>query len=446
MEGKKQDLAIIHFVTDIRFIDGYAIKNWMEMAEVVHIITPELPEEVLPAGVEHTVYYDDAVKSALWNDVVQETSSAYILFLEDDERFDAYHMPDLSQMDARSFFPVRIQTADRGERQIFYQIRFLPNLKDRVVGKVFDGAALPDATRTIYSLGLEMRDFVLPIRRTTPLYKLVDVDEEIGVLKPSMQTYLVMGKRYFDTGKFVEAASSYRSLLKRSNVLPFDRLAAINGLAGCMAEQHRWPQALDLARQSIEAEPQQYIPYLIQFRIHQLAKNWKAALDALEDFKSLAGWPSRAGFDVGMASETLLMQLADMAFKAGLRAEAFRYYEQIFHFRQGAVDKQHIKLLFVFAVELNDFEKATYYFEVLFGQQMSTLLDDETREEVLDALSMFMKKEWYSYATDQFIKLFESDPANSDYRRALIAGLSKSKRLNEAKAIFRGLSVLGDME
>ena len=59
---------------------------------------------------------------------------------------------------------------------------------------------------------------------------------------------------------------------------------------------------------------------------------------------------------------------------------------------------------------------------------------------------MFMEKGWYDYPTDHYIKLFEVDPANPDYRRALIAGLSKTKRLNEAKAIFRGLSVFGDME
>ena len=445
MEGRIQDIAIIHYVTDARFIDGYALRHWLELAKAVYVVSPALPEEVLPEGVQLVQYEADRTKTAVWNELMTEVDTAYILFLEDDERFDSYHMPDLDQMDARSFFPVRIQTADRGERQIYYQLRFLPNLQGRAKGDVFDGAAIADATRSVYELKLEMRDFVLPIRRTTPLYRAATVEEEFAAMKTPMQAYLVMGKRYFDDGRFVEAASSYRSLLKREHVLPFDRLAAINGLAGCMAEQHRWPQALDLARQSIEAEPQQYLPYLIQFRIHQLAKNWKHALNALEDFKSLAGWPTRAGFEVGMASETLLLQLADMAFKAGLREEAFRYYEQIFHFRQGAVEQDHIKLLFVFAMELANFEKACYYFEVLYGQLIPDGLDEESRADVMDSLQMFMKKEWYDYATDHYIKLFESDPANPDYRRALIAGLSKTKRLNEAKAIFRGLSVLGDI-
>jgi len=446
MDAERQDLAIVHFVTDLRFMDADTLRGWVEMAETVTLITPDLPSEPLPAGVDVVQYEPGSSKAGLWNQFIADSETSFTLFLEDDERFEPYHMPDLSQMDARSFFPVRIQTADRGERQIFYQVRFLPNLRSRVSGEVFDGWSIPDATRVVYNLNLEMRDFVLPIRRTTPLYKLVDPEEEFAIMPPSMQAYLVMARAYFDDGKFAQAASAYRALLKRTQVLPFDRLAAINGLASCMAEQHRWPQALDLARQSIEAEPQQYLPYLIQFRIQQLAKNWKAALDALEDFKSLAGWPSRAGFDVGMASETLLMQLADLAFKAGLRKEAFRYYEQIFHFRQGAVDHQHLKLLFVFATELDDFEKAAYYFEVMYGPLLPANVTDDTREEVMEGLSMFMEKGWYDYPTDHYIKLFEVDPANPDYRRALIAGLSKTKRLNEAKAIFRGLSVFGDME
>ena len=43
-------------------------------------------------------------------------------------------------------------------------------------------------------LNLDMRDFVLPIRRTTPLYKLVDPEEEFAIMPPSMQAYLVDGQ------------------------------------------------------------------------------------------------------------------------------------------------------------------------------------------------------------------------------------------------------------
>jgi len=149
MDAERQDLAIVHFVTDLRFMDADTLRGWVEMAETVTLITPDLPSEPLPAGVDVVQYEPGSSKAGLWNQFIADSETSFTLFLEDDERFEPYHMPDLSQMDARSFFPVRIQTADRGERQIFYQVRFLPNLRSRVSGEVFDGWSIPDATRVV---------------------------------------------------------------------------------------------------------------------------------------------------------------------------------------------------------------------------------------------------------------------------------------------------------
>src|SRR5699024_2253666 len=93
----------------------------------------------------------------------------------------------------------------------------------------------------------------------------INTDAELSLLTFAPQLYLVLGQRNFNDGKYVRAAAQYRQLLKKEKLLPFDRLGAVNGLASCMAEQYKWQKALTLARESIEAEPQQCLPYLIQF-------------------------------------------------------------------------------------------------------------------------------------------------------------------------------------
>jgi tetratricopeptide (TPR) repeat protein len=288
----------------------------------------------------------------------------------------------------------------------------------------------------VYDNNLEMREFVMQLQRQQPPFATVDLDQEWSVARVASQAILMMGYRDFDEGKFVPAIAMFRSLLKRNKVLIFDRLAAINGMAGSTAEQHRWPQALELVRQSISAEPRQYIPYLIRFRIFQLGKEWSKALGVLQEYQAFAHRPTSAGFDVGMTLEALLSTMADMAFKGGMRVEAFRYYEQIYELKQGKVDFKHHKLLFYFAVELADFDKAVFYFDEKFRVFLPDKIDKADVPEMEEWLSMFMEKGWYDFATNVYEMMYTFDPANPDFRAHLVAGLTKSRRLDQAKHLF----------
>ena len=168
-----------------------------------------------------------------------------------------------------------------------------------------------------------MRDFVLPIRRTTPCYKLVDPEEEFAIMPPSMQAYLVMARAYFDDGKFAQAASAYRALLKRTQVLP------LRPPGGHQRTGQLYGRTTPLAPGPGPGPPvyrsrTPAVPSLSDPVPHPAA--WpKTGKPPWTPWKISSRWPDGphvAGFDVGMASETLLMQLAGVwPSKAGLRKE-----------------------------------------------------------------------------------------------------------------------------
>ena len=64
MDAERQDLAIVHFVTDLRFMDADTLRGWVEMAETVTLITPDLPSEPLPAGGVDVVQYEPGSSKA----------------------------------------------------------------------------------------------------------------------------------------------------------------------------------------------------------------------------------------------------------------------------------------------------------------------------------------------------------------------------------------------
>src|SRR5690606_31077111 len=133
--------------------------------------------------------------------------------------------------------------------------------------------------------------------------------------------------------KYIHAAAQYRQILKMKNILPFDKLAAINGLASCATEQFKWEKALSFTGSSVSHEPLQNLPYLIEFRIYQLQRKWKYAYKALNRYYESSQLHSRAGFDVIINEEEVLLNLADLSFKMGERNNASEHLDALFYIK-----------------------------------------------------------------------------------------------------------------
>ncbi|MDG5766717.1 hypothetical protein QA596_04495 [Balneolales bacterium ANBcel1] len=431
------DITPVLFLTDETMLQADAVRQWLAWFPAVQVAAPGDRPEYVPDTVRWMRYEPKEYRSAVWNRMLAEVSTRWALFLEDDEIVNLSGFGALDTDSLKNWPPVMIQWRDGNMLRQCYQIRLVAASKE----PLFDGKNLPDCTSHITRNGINITGEPLYIHRESRLFEELDPEDELSVARPSPQVYLTMGARYFDQRKYVHAAAQYRKVMHSGDVLPYDRLAAINGLASCMAEQYKWNQALDTAVKSIRLEPKQRLPYLILYRIHQLGKRWGEAHDILLTYYSLRDELSAANFDKVLPEDETLAQLADMAFRAGMRKASYEHYSKLYMLRGGNVDQGLLHRLLLFAIEQEDFEQSEGLFKKLFGASFAEKMDSATEEQVFDYLTLFMERGWYEFAGARYQKMMELEPSNETYVRRWLVALSKSKDLKKAQRVIAGMKL-----
>lgn len=412
------------------------INGWLQKCLNITILT-EHPVDVsgLSGPVRMREFNPAKGKAAHWNEIISETTADWVLLLEDDEDFDfsEFELFDRSRKD--DWMPAKIvKKCSEGPCKQFYQIRLIPALQK----KVFDGKDLPDPTRYITTNDIDLSNSIFSIYRSSELLAGIDIEEEMSVTNFSPQLYLYEGFRLLEERKIAAAAAHFRALLKREKLIGYDRLAAVNGLASCFTEQYKWGKGLALANESIEAESQQFLPYLIKFRIFQLNKQWNEALDVLKIYHEILigrGF-SRATFEKFISPEETMTQLADLAIRTGLRKEALQFYEDLYSLKNDKNDSELLNILLVLSIELLDYERSVLYFKAIFEEFLPDKLCEEKAKDLNDFLSMFMVNGWYDYPSEVYDILYEQESENGGYRRRLIVTLSKTNRLDQARKLI----------
>jgi tetratricopeptide (TPR) repeat protein len=424
-------LEIVLYLSDIQHLSAVHLERWVSHLHTVRVVAPVTRPDYVPDDVLWYSYDDQAIATNIWNSLIHESSAPWILFLRDDEYIRLNELPRYEELRAEEWIPAQIHVY--GELlQRYFQVRLVPNIGM----SAFHGHQLPDATRFIRSAGMQQSDITIPIHRKTPLFETFNAEAELASQEASPQTWLVLGDAHFKDGKYAYAAGLYRRLTKIDLILPFDRLAAINGLASCYAEMYKWKEASDLCEKSVAEEQRQRLPYLIRFRIAQLEKRWSDAHDILDAYTTFSRQDSKANFDREMTRVDLLTQLADMAFRSGMHATSFGYYESLFELKNGEVPSEHLRLLYFFSLELDNIDKAIHYFTVAFGNKIPHAMDDETKPVMVEWLNQFIEKGWLDYPIEIYRQFFDYDPSHPEYRRHLVAVLSKNKDLEKARNLL----------
>ena len=436
--GKHIEWAdLVLFLTDVEFLNKSELRNWASLFHTVTVAAPcaspgDLEDPILWHRYEEGENYAD-----VWNHLASKAEAQWVLFVQDDERISFNDFPSEEDLSETHWSPALI-IHDRDEkREQYYQLRLVPQNND----KVFDGKNLPDATRFVTKQEISLSNIPIVIERGSSPVAHINPAEELTMKSYSPQLYLVQGLQYFREGKYVHAAAQYRQLLKFDKLLPFDRLAAVNGLASCMAEQYKWPQALSLAEKSIEAEPFQGLPYLIKFRISQLNKQWDEALKALKTYFDRIDLFSRASFDVAITKEETLLNLAELAKKTGNKEQASVYLEELFELKNGDVDYSFLRQLLVLSLELNDYDKSVFFFNKMFADLIPFELSEEENDEMNDYMSLFIKKGWYDFVYEIYNELYYENPEDAEYKRRLIVALVKTERVEQARELASKVAV-----
>ena len=423
---------LVFFLSDMQYLDREKIADWNQRFAKLTVAGPQQRPPKLDASINWYCYNTERLRSSVWNELIADAGNEWLMFVEDDESIRFEEFPGKEAVHAKRWIPALILNNKEQSLEQYYQMRLVHSSH----AGLFDGGDLPDCTRYIRQNNIDLSEKALLIDRSSNPNDHVETDNELSLQEYAPQLYLILGRQYFDDGKYVRAAAQYRQLLKKEKLLPFDRIGAVNGLASCMAEQYKWQKALTLARESIDAEPQQCLPYLIQFKIHELNKQWSKAYEMLKNYYERFQFSSRANFDRSIGEEETVLMLANIALKAGKKQAASDLFEELFTLKRGSVDRSFLRQVLLLSIELSDHERSVYFFKQLFSKEQLQELD-ETKEKALnDFMSMFMKEGWYEHVADVYRELYAQQPQSQEYKRRLIVALTKTNKMERARELI----------
>jgi hypothetical protein len=371
--------------------------------------------------------------AGLWNELLCEADSEFVLFLLDGEDVHPDKMPEGDAVAQKMWAPVfTTQKTESGIESQFYQLRFIP----ASARHPFEGKNLPDCTGYVFEEGITLSETPVEIETDTLFTEQVKPEDELSVKSPSPQVYLIQAAQLMKEAKYIQAGALYKKLLNRDHLLPFDRLAAVNGLAASYTEQFRWPQAVSLTEQSVKAEPFQRVPYLIQYKIHELNKRRKDAFSAMQNYYLHLNQVSRANFDRSISKVEALRILGDLALKLSDHKNALRYLELLHKEMEGQTDRELTDRLLKLSIEASDYEKSRFYFGLLYDELLPHRITGEMVSMMNNHLAMFMEHGWYDYPCELYSELYSSDRSNQEYRRRLIVTLTKTNQIDSARKLI----------
>lgn len=425
---------VVWYLSDPNFLNLEMMDKLQGIFGTVTIASTQQKPDMLDQSVKWATYTEEETRSSVWNNLLRNGNNKWVLFLVDDERLKVNSL-DMEIQRNSKIWPSTLIFFKEGEKNTqYYQMRLVYAFDDFL----FDGVNLPDSSRYITKNAINIANVPIEIISTKNPYSHIDIEEELAVGNYSPQLFLENGYRLYKAKKYIHAAAQYRVVNNATNVLPFDRLSAINGIASCHAEMFRWEPALKACELSIAEEPFQNMPYLIKFKIGQLNKVWDEAYDALfkyyeNTYYERISLHSKANYDVRISVEQTLMDLIDLSFKAGLIQEASDHLEELFNLKEGNLDDAYLRKLLVLSIELNDFEKSEFFFKKLFAENFPKALSESEIVELHDYMEMFMKKGWYETVYQVYSELYYNFPQNDEIRRRLIVTLVKTKRVEQAR-------------
>lgn len=379
------------------------------------------------------LYPDLPSKTAQWNEILNSTHTPWALFLDSEEFLDLSELNALNYIDQQSWVSTLISFGQEDQIEFYHQLRLVPTNTNE---KIFGGHQLPDASRYVQKHNIKLLSGCLHISRMNHLWQ--DVDLEFERAQASMPTtiHLYEARNLIKANKYVQAAAEYRQVLKKADVLPYDYLAGLNGIARCYAEQHKWNRALEYTEESIAREQQQYIPYLIQFRIYQMNKNWGAALESLEHYWENIKSYSRSSHETILPSSDTLLQMSNLSLKAGKNELAYKYLTQYMDKMGADLDTQYSHAALTLCIELSMKKEALKHLNELYPNPVVFEFTDEEEARFHDYLELFLNKSWYEPVQQIYTALYNANPDSEHYKRRLIVTLIKADRLDQAKSLL----------
>jgi len=397
------------------------------------------PELALFNNYQPIFYEDFEDKVNVVNRAAKKINTPWIFILESDERLvgiDA--LANLSDRYTNCCFASQIETASSTGYQLNYQIRLIPNPNNE--HPLFDGCRITDLSRSYLKNKWQLADYFIPIQKKGALFKAEDVKAEANTEDRYFMQDFWKGIWHLENKKFNIAASCFKKILRKKKLLfEFYELSALNNLVISQYEQHHFEESADIAKKSLNTNSRQYTPYIILHKINELAGHYEESYDYLKTYLEVSSTQATAAtMDLTLPIEECHFLMAEISHKIGNYQQALTHYEHFHNLHMGQVSTSVMERLFLYSVEINDYEKSVKYFYKMFGPFLSKSkqFSDDGLENILEALSLFMDNGWYEFVCNIYEQLVIQYPDNNRLLNKWITSLIKNNDFEKAQAII----------
>jgi|GEM_PF-3421801 len=408
----------------------------LEHLSIPHFIllTDEEAESNSNVHAENVYTADGQPRVSILNMIVHQVSTPWIFYLNADETIDWYSLLAWTT-ELNKTYSVTIQTTQESHSAFSQsqEVRLFPRPEE----SCFTGHTLPYASQLLQKENWVCEQSNLIIQKKSELYSVGILDKEYALTEDKEWAFLLNAMNRSGNGRYKEAEYFFRRALKGDRLLQADRLAAMNGLADALWEQHRFADAEETADMSLQLTCKQRMPYLVLYRISHYKGNSEVAYRYLSKYLKYAELQSTAHFDVSTPiaeCHNLLMQLAS---ENGDYSKTLFHLEQLYKLNGGNLDEKLLEKLLILSIELEQYEKAVTYFNALFCPLEPQHFTTRKRSMMYEMLSFFNEKNWHHFTCNVYEKLFHQQQQDDQLLNRWVATLTKSGEIKKAQQLIR---------
>ncbi|MGD8428551.1 MAG: hypothetical protein PVH63_13070 [Balneolaceae bacterium] len=404
-----------------------------EFGQVITIVKDNVDDHWFSVYTDESISYSTKEgKVAAVNRAVTKAERSFLMILENDEYCPFSKLP--KNISENSCYRGIIDGAGEGVPQRNYQIRLLP-VPD-FEKPLFDGFSVPNLDQSFRKSGWKLAEEIIPIHKSRPLFQIADAEMEISQKKSESMSLFWQGILESNNQKYSNAEDKFRKFLKKEPCFEFDYLAALNGLANALVEQHKLSEATRIAKKSLQINSCQRAPYLTLYRVYKLEGRSEEAYQSLNDYLGVLRFASRSNLDVSLSLSECHFLMAETTFKQGDYERAFQHYEWFYELNDRAVSLPVLEKLFIYAIELENYEKSIQFFNDIFGDYIPDKLNDDMSARLLESLSLFMDNGWYDFVCGVYEELVAHNPKDNKLLNGWITSLIKNKEIEKAQKLI----------
>lgn len=397
-------------------------------------LKPKDAESKEVPGIKWVEFRRDAGKVSALNEGIEHIHTPYLLHLDGCEQIDVDEIMKLNLKPADKCL-IRAQITCRVKENLhpkkYLQPRIIPVRKG-----AFKGFGLPDVEESFGLYNWNESDITIHITRDTDIIDKKNIEKESALAVKTRQANFWNAVALADGGDFKESEKKFRELLQKPGKFAHQHLAELNGLAYVLKELKEWEGSANYAKKSMAVEERQKTPYLLLFEMYFTYSRWDKAYECLKQYAQNIDGDIHSATDVFLDVPDLHYLLAECAFKMHHFEQAFKHYQKYYKLKNGNVDEEILEKLFIYSIDLKDYENSVRYFYKLFENNLFDLKDEVKEVKFFESLSLFMDNGWHDFVCEIYEELHSHHPDDHRVLQGWIAALVRANKIDKAQSLI----------